>query len=253
MIKIFRNIRKNLLVEGKITKYFKYAIGEIFLVVLGILLALSINTWNEERKEKAVARNLLKNIRYDLVADTIKYSRDLQSIPKLVDNAKSLLNRTFSDTTSANALFYKMPYSAYNYKVKNQSYQKVINAGITDFFEFNEIFDDINTYYTIDSNGYNVITKWDSDGSIDDGKLWMAMGFEVDVFSDNNFYKENEIEYAQLEFTRKAVLLEQLNSPNLRNSIKMNLYRKMRINETVQEMKQKAKDIILKIDKRLEE
>jgi len=39
MIKLFRNIRKNLLEEGKTTKYFKYAIGEIFLVVIGILIA----------------------------------------------------------------------------------------------------------------------------------------------------------------------------------------------------------------------
>ncbi len=45
MIKLFRNIRQNLLNEGKTTKYFKYAIGEIILVVIGILIALSINNW----------------------------------------------------------------------------------------------------------------------------------------------------------------------------------------------------------------
>lgn len=50
MIKFFRSIRKNLLNEGKTTKYFKYAIGEIILVVIGILIALQINNWNEDRK-----------------------------------------------------------------------------------------------------------------------------------------------------------------------------------------------------------
>ncbi|WP_432410518.1 DUF6090 family protein [Rasiella sp. SM2506] len=253
MIKFFRRIRKNLLTENKFSKYLLYAIGEIILVVIGILIALNINNWNEERKEKVVVRNVLKDIRYDLVADTVKFSRDLQSIPGFVDNAKSLLNGTFSDTISANSLFYKMPYTAFNYKVKNQSYEKVVNAGITDFFEYNELFDLINTYYTIDSNGYNVITKWDSDGSIDEGKLWIAMGYEIDIFSDNDFYKENEIQFAQKEAERKAVLLEKLREPNVRNSIKMNTYRKMRLNETVQEMKQKAKDIILKIDEHLKE
>jgi hypothetical protein len=49
MIKLFRNIRKNLLNEGKTTKYLKYAIGEIVLVVIGILIALSINNWNSNR------------------------------------------------------------------------------------------------------------------------------------------------------------------------------------------------------------
>jgi hypothetical protein len=50
MIKFFRKIRQNLLSEGKTGKYYKYAIGEIFLVVIGILIALQINNWNEKRK-----------------------------------------------------------------------------------------------------------------------------------------------------------------------------------------------------------
>jgi hypothetical protein len=53
MIKFFRNIRKNLLNEGKTTKYFKYAIGEIVLVVIGILIALQINNWNENSKDRS--------------------------------------------------------------------------------------------------------------------------------------------------------------------------------------------------------
>lgn len=50
MIKFFRKIRQNLLLENKTGKYFKYAIGEIVLVVIGIVIALQINTWNEIRK-----------------------------------------------------------------------------------------------------------------------------------------------------------------------------------------------------------
>ena len=49
MIKFFRHIRKNLLNEGKTSKYLKYAIGEIILVVIGILIALQINNWNEKK------------------------------------------------------------------------------------------------------------------------------------------------------------------------------------------------------------
>jgi hypothetical protein len=68
MIKIFRNIRKNLLIENKTSKYFKYAIGEIILVVIGIIIALQINTWNENRKasieEKVILENLYKNLMF---------------------------------------------------------------------------------------------------------------------------------------------------------------------------------------------
>ncbi len=52
MIKLFRNIRHKLLNEGKTSKYLKYAIGEIVLVVIGILIALSINNNNEAKKER---------------------------------------------------------------------------------------------------------------------------------------------------------------------------------------------------------
>ncbi|SRX74472.1 DUF6090 family protein [Aequorivita antarctica] len=61
MIKLFRNIRKNLLKEGKTTNYLKYAIGEIILVVIGILIALQINNWNENNKlEKEAYKVLLQ-------------------------------------------------------------------------------------------------------------------------------------------------------------------------------------------------
>jgi len=64
MIKLFRNIRQKLLAEGKTTNYLKYAIGEIVLVVIGILIALSINNWNEARKnhiEEIALLNQLKS------------------------------------------------------------------------------------------------------------------------------------------------------------------------------------------------
>ena len=50
MIKFFRQIRYNLMSENKTGKYIKYALGEILLVMIGILLALQVNNWNEGRK-----------------------------------------------------------------------------------------------------------------------------------------------------------------------------------------------------------
>ena len=51
MIKFFRKIRQNLLTENKFSKYLLYAIGEIILVVIGILIALQLNDWNDSRKQ----------------------------------------------------------------------------------------------------------------------------------------------------------------------------------------------------------
>ena len=62
MIKFFRSIRKTLLSEGKKSKYFKYAIGEIVLVVIGILIALQINNWNENRKSQEKIDNYFEKM-----------------------------------------------------------------------------------------------------------------------------------------------------------------------------------------------
>ncbi len=63
MIKFFRHIRKRLLTENKFSKYLIYAIGEIALVMIGILLALQVNNWNEAQKNKNIETRALINLR----------------------------------------------------------------------------------------------------------------------------------------------------------------------------------------------
>ena len=72
MIKFFRHIRKDLMETGKTGKYFKYAIGEIVLVVIGILIALSINNWNEERKKSIQGKEYVSEIYNDVKKDILR-------------------------------------------------------------------------------------------------------------------------------------------------------------------------------------
>lgn len=69
MIKFFRKIRQDLLSKGKTGKYFKYAIGEIVLVVIGILIALQINNWNEIQKTNKWEKRFLKDLKNELKND----------------------------------------------------------------------------------------------------------------------------------------------------------------------------------------
>lgn len=90
MIKIFRHIRKELMETGKTGKYFKYAIGEIFLVVIGILIALQINNWNQLKITKNTERDTLKNLLEEIQLDTLDIGYNLQIHKKSLDNAERL-------------------------------------------------------------------------------------------------------------------------------------------------------------------
>lgn len=78
MIKFFRKIRQNLLYKGKTTTYFKYAIGEILLVVIGILIALQINNWNEKRLKQEQLISVYERILTDIDNDVQELSVNLE-------------------------------------------------------------------------------------------------------------------------------------------------------------------------------
>ncbi len=88
MIKFFRKIRHQLLSENKFSKYLFYAIGEIILVVIGILLALQINNWNEQRKGKAVEKEILIQFKEDLKGDIESIERVEYWIQKVIASSK---------------------------------------------------------------------------------------------------------------------------------------------------------------------
>ena len=69
MINFFKKIRKKLLSKNKFSSYLIYAIGEIVLVVIGILIALQINNWNENKKKEQYELSLLKEMKKNLKAD----------------------------------------------------------------------------------------------------------------------------------------------------------------------------------------
>jgi len=96
MIKFFRKIRQNLLMEtGKTGKYFKYAIGEILLVMVGILLALQVNNWNENRKQHIQDLQFLETLRTELTLDTIALSQKISQYKNInlkLENTLGIFN-----------------------------------------------------------------------------------------------------------------------------------------------------------------
>ncbi|SFN69860.1 hypothetical protein SAMN04487989_102501 [Bizionia echini] len=92
MIKFFRKIRQKLLSEGKTGKYFKYAIGEIVLVVIGILIALQINNWNEKRKESKKEDQLIDVLITDLQSKKTEFISDLAYGKSIISKSDISIN-----------------------------------------------------------------------------------------------------------------------------------------------------------------
>ncbi|MGB5370961.1 MAG: DUF6090 family protein [Flavobacteriaceae bacterium] len=91
MIPFLRKIRKNLLVSGNTGKYITYAIGEIFLVVIGILIALQINNWNEGRKDKSRLQTNIKSISEDIQADIIQFEIKVNALHQQAVSASNIV------------------------------------------------------------------------------------------------------------------------------------------------------------------
>ena len=91
MINFFRKIRKQLLTQNKISKYLLYAVGEIVLVVIGILIALSINNWNEDRKARKSEKQILISIAEDFNSNLKSLENSLENISALIETYSLVL------------------------------------------------------------------------------------------------------------------------------------------------------------------
>lgn len=102
MIKFFRKIRQNLLSESKTVKYLKYAIGEIILVMIGILLALQVSNWNKNRIERSKEANYIKNINREFKLNRTQLDTVIFYHQKVYKNATKILNLVPIDLNTVN-------------------------------------------------------------------------------------------------------------------------------------------------------
>lgn len=168
MIKFFRKIRYDLMEQNKTGKYFKYAIGEIVLVVIGILIALSINNWNEARKIKKQEVVYLNNFKSDLQLSILE-------IKQFVDRRNSLIN-------SANVVM-----EHFNGKpVKDWD---SFNKHIVDIYSWQSFYLIDNTYQELKNSGNFAII---SNNSIKNGMLNLDLLYKKLKNTENHWRNDAE-------------------------------------------------------------
>ncbi|MBC2838607.1 hypothetical protein [Robiginitalea sp. SC105] len=148
MIKFFRRIRQNLLSEGKTGKYLKYAIGEIFLVIIGILLALQIDNWNSERIAKGTFESNLQFAMEDLEQDKSDLTRLIQERKRVLDKADFILQAVDErKNLSAREIFENSEIMLWkSFEMNSNGFERLLASPIYESPQFQSIREKIKNY-----------------------------------------------------------------------------------------------------------
>lgn len=154
MIKFFRSIRQILLSEGKSRKYLKYAIGEIVLVVIGILIALWLNNLNTQYSNKQKGHSILLEIKENLVSDSLRLN-DISAYNEIkvadVNLFLTLASKkalTEAEKKESFELMSEGTLFTFEHFYKNSvGYQNLTNTGNIEFISNKELRNKLTTYY----------------------------------------------------------------------------------------------------------
>ena len=150
MIGFFRKIRKKLADDNKPLKYMRYAIGEILLVVIGILIALQINNWNEEKKDRSLEIEFLKRLKSDLLIDSTYYSRRIKDSENYVMSNIDFITELYKaqqNYTDVKNLFEKLTLGSEQLVSQNSAYLELINDGKLNLIRNSELKSALIGYY----------------------------------------------------------------------------------------------------------
>lgn len=139
MIKFFRKIRQTLLAENKFSKYFIYAIGEILLVVVGILIALAINSKVEQNKKQTLRDSYIQSLRNDLVADVALLESQIKYFDFDIQKNIALSKRLSTPNTNIDSIikiarYEFLPFYSPDNELNLNTYNSLISTGNIDLF-----------------------------------------------------------------------------------------------------------------------
>jgi len=146
MIRIFKRIKESLLNESKFRSYLLYAIGEIILIVIGILIAVEINNWNESNKSNEDIKNVLSLIKDNLRGDKAELELNLKLGKKFVSYWQGVLKKNPADSESPNLINHL---GVYDFNSNNSGYLSAIRGNILSLIDNRELINNITTYYEL--------------------------------------------------------------------------------------------------------
>ena len=200
MIKFFRKIRYKLMSENKTGKYFKYAIGEIILVMIGILLALQINNWNENRKQLAHGQTLMFELMDEVTEDISTFNWAIKNLKESIKNQETLFKIKDLRRLDSDSLSYLFLMANIDIKVNANTFEKIKNQGLTQLTANDSLNKTINQYFDISVMSFNRSIEW----------FWRRYLKRIDYFNETNAVDFNTDMVEGLDKVNEELIQKQL-------------------------------------------
>ena len=249
MINFFRKTRKKLADDNKPLKYMRYAIGEIVLVIIGILIALQINNWNEIEKSKSESNRLLIVLKLDLEKDIlnfkslqIEYNDWLLQIEYILDSVLDGNTKKITEFNQLAAGRLSMNYLSVN-KI---TFLDMFNSGKKLEFDNLEIVRDIKDYYQYADNQ---LIKLNSDNE-EFYRLLMSYYGVRGINTLNRVIRQRNLEYIDWTWLTNPRSQEYINLETAMLLYQIVVEANLNI---LQKLEKKSNLLIDKIEKELEE
>lgn len=230
MLHVFRKTRLDLMANNRVIRYTKYAIGEIFLVVIGILIALQINNYNEQLKENRISKQYLSGIGDDLEKDIVQVDRIMEELLQSIGLIYKIDKHSFiedifdlknyshliiePDTTKVKLLFYR----SLSFRPHNGSYNSLISDGKSGTLKNRELFQNIQEIY--DEMNLRISSTYNAIKEIESKVVWeypyqkkhwgfsdLVKAKDQKIFLDLTNFTEQKYFYAQNLVDLKSKML----------------------------------------------
>jgi len=200
MIKFLRKIRQQLLTENKISRYLLYAFGEIILVVIGILIALQINTWNEQRKENNLEKNYYCKLLEDVEQDITQAHKQIEKTEERLFEANEMLRLLQMEKPPIEDVLKKnlgaISLITYTFRPNMAAYEDLKSSGNLKILRDNEVKKQIADYYSM-LDGMIDVMDTNADGTV---ALFYSKGDYTEIGWQNLDFVKVGIDTSKVNF-----------------------------------------------------
>ena len=197
MLRFFRQIRQRLLTENRFSKYLLYAIGEILLVVIGILIALQVDNLNEQRKDRLKLKIAMESLHNDILQDSLLISGYLPAYKNTDSVNRKLMDRAYSSSATLDTLIHIMKEEFPVYWISS--------------LPFNQ-----NTFENLKSTGAFELLPEDLKKALSDYYTTLASNKEIIDFYNDQYRTHLD------DFVDRYNIIGRLHHPNYQNSYLFN-------------------------------